>query len=129
MRRLVRKPWRRLERAVDELGKAPAPADLHALRILAKRVRYSTEAVMPAFGSRAAKFAAAATSMQDHLGELNDAAVAGVWLEQAARNVPPTSAFVAGRISQRLEDLAMDRIGEWRGSFDRMRRHSSWLES
>lgn len=129
MRRLVRKPWRRLQRAADELGKAPAPADLHALRILAKRVRYSTEAVLAAFGPRAAKFAAAATSMQDRLGELNDAAVASVWLEKAARDVPPTSAFVAGRIAQRLDDQAMARTGEWRDSFDSMRRHSSWLES
>ncbi len=48
---LVRRPWRNLQRAVDELGEVPPDEALHAVRIRAKRARYATEATIPVFGA------------------------------------------------------------------------------
>lgn len=124
---LVDKSWRRLRRAVKALPDDPAIAQLHEVRILAKRVRYATEAVMPAAGKKAAKFAAGAASIQDGLGVLNDAAVAEVWLDTTARLLDGPAAFAAGRIAQQVTAEAHVDRGEWSAAFDKMCRHSQWL--
>src|SRR5207244_3110067 len=67
--RLVRKPWKKLKRAVDALDEPPADEELHAVRIAAKRVRYAAEAVAPLLGKPARDLAEAASELQDILGE------------------------------------------------------------
>jgi CHAD domain-containing protein len=57
MPKLVRKRWKRLDRAIKRLGRHPTAAELHEVRILSKRLRYATEAVAPASGKQASKFA------------------------------------------------------------------------
>jgi CHAD domain-containing protein len=48
------------------------PAQLHDLRIAAKRVRYILEAAEPVFGESAARGVKAMKQLQDHLGEIHD---------------------------------------------------------
>lgn len=98
---LARKPWRRLRRAVDSLSASSTDQDLHRIRIHAKRARYAAEAVAPASGKPARRFAKAMTDIQDCLGELNDAIVIGGHLREAAR-ADPTLAFPAGQLASLL---------------------------
>jgi len=124
---LVDKSWRRLRRAVKSLPDDPSIAQLHEVRILAKRVRYASEAVMPAAGKKASKFAAGAASIQDSLGVLNDAAVAEAWLATAASGLDGPAAFAAGRLAQQVTAEARVDRREWSAAFEKMCRHSPWL--
>jgi CHAD domain-containing protein len=54
---LMHAAWRRL-RATRHGARTPTDADLHAIRIKAKRVRYAAEAVMPYAGAAAQRFSA-----------------------------------------------------------------------
>ena len=93
---VLERPWKHLETAIDRLGSDPSDEDLHAARIRAKRMRYAAEAVMPAFGKPARRFAKAAADLQDVLGEHQDAVVAGAWLREARAG---EHAFVAGELA------------------------------
>ncbi len=85
--KIVRKPWRRLDDAVNTLDPLPSDTDLHKIRILAKRCRYAAEAVAPLAGPKAASFAAAVADLQTVLGDHQDTVVAELWL----RSVVPAS--------------------------------------
>ena len=91
---LARKPWRRLRQAARALTDDPPDDELHQLRILAKRARYAAEAVAPAAGQDAARFARQAARLQTVLGEHQDSVVARQWLREAAGT--GRRAFVAG---------------------------------
>jgi CHAD domain-containing protein len=91
----VRKPWRKLRKAVKALGPEPGDHELHQVRIRAKRCRYAAEAVAPAIGKGARRFERAMAKVQDVLGEHQDAVVAGQWLRSHATG---TTAFVAGEL-------------------------------
>jgi CHAD domain-containing protein len=94
---LVRKPWERLQEAVETLESDPPDDALHDVRILTKRCRYAAETVAPVFGKQARAFARAMKDLQDVLGEHQDAVVAGAWLREAARS--GGDAFVAGELA------------------------------
>lgn len=97
-------PLSRLEKAVRKLGPDPEDAALHRVRILAKRARYATEAIEPAVGRPARRLARALTTVQDVLGEHQDAVMTEDWLRAAAA-AEPTVGFVAGLLvaDQRLD--------------------------
>jgi CHAD domain-containing protein len=122
---LVRKPWKRLRDGVRDLGDDPPDPELHAVRIRAKRCRYAAEAVAPAIGKAAKRFAAAVEGVQEILGEHQDAIVAGRWLrahvvEGSGGRVD--SAFVAGELAA-LEDIAAERSrAEWPKAWKRAKR-------
>jgi CHAD domain-containing protein len=119
---LVRRPWRNLERAVEALDDDPSVDDLHRVRLLAKRVRYAAEAVAPAIGRPAERFAADVTRIQDVLGELNDDRVMADWLTGIAPHLDPPAAFVAGRAAQLTNDRAAVRRDEWVDAYRRAAR-------
>jgi CHAD domain-containing protein len=125
---LVASSWVELRAGVDRLGADPPDAALHEVRILAKRARYAAEAVAPALGKEAERFARAATSIQNTLGDLHDAAVAADWLEHtAAPRLSIGAVFAAGRLAQQLHtDAILDRT-TWQRAFEKMQRHSAWL--
>jgi CHAD domain-containing protein len=126
---LVETAWRDLRRHVDALDPIPADDDLHEIRILAKRVRYAAEAVAPALGKRAAKFAKAAADIQDSLGDLHDSAIAAEWLAHAAdTGLTPPGAFAAGRVAECLRADASQHRAEWQPSYDKMHKRSGWLD-
>ncbi|MDA8292517.1 MAG: CYTH and CHAD domain-containing protein [Actinomycetota bacterium] len=86
VRAVARRPWRRLAAAAASLGDSPSDADLHRVRILAKRCRYAAEAVAPVAGSGAARFAAAVADLQTLLGDHQDSVVARSYF---ATSFPP----------------------------------------
>jgi len=127
--RVVRGRWRKLQKGVGRLGPRPSDEALHAVRILAKRTRYATEAVAPAFGKRARRFAKACEEVQNVLGEQHDAVVAERWLAKAAHESPPDSAYALGRLAQLEHDAALAAHDEFRRIWKRTRRKKlrDWL--
>ncbi|MGZ4130311.1 MAG: CHAD domain-containing protein [Actinomycetota bacterium] len=106
---VVEEPWIKLRRAVERADGSSSPAQLHKVRIRAKRARYAAEAVQPAFGNRAKSFAKAAGDLQDVLGEHHDAVVLEAWLREAAAKARARQAFVAGELAalqRRAADVA-----------------------
>lgn len=68
------------------------PADLHRLRIAAKKLRYATEFFAPLFGEKSAgAYRAALARLQDTLGAYNDAAKMTLLANQASRGLTGAS--------------------------------------
>lgn len=107
--RLAIAPLRRLERAVRRLGAEPEDAELHRVRILAKRARYATEAIEPAVGRPARRLARSLTSVQDLLGEHQDAVMAEAWLRAAAATEPPLGLVAGLLVAAQRHDAARTR--------------------
>jgi CHAD domain-containing protein len=108
LRDLVRKPWKHLRNAVDDLPDPAPDTALHEVRIRAKRARYAAEVVEPAFGKPARNFAKAVTEVQDVLGEHQDSVVAAAWLRANALTLgDPRAVYVAGELGA-MERAAAD---------------------
>ncbi len=98
-RDLLRKQHRKLLTAGEAL-KDSNPVELHALRIQAKRVRYTAEFVRALFPDRAAKrYIVALKAIQDILGTLNDAIVARALLPQLTKGDPSGGARASGLVA------------------------------
>lgn len=89
--RLVRRPWRKLRRAVDRLGDYPDDRELHKLRIRAKQVRYAAETAAPVVGRPAKRLARGAKALQGILGDHNDAVDAEAWLRRVDDRTTPVT--------------------------------------
>jgi CHAD domain-containing protein len=99
--KLARKEFGRLRRAVRALGTSPSDEALHEVRKRGKRARYSAEL---AGGKRAKKFAEAAKSFQDVVGDHQDAVVAEERLTALVpRAKSPEAVFAAGRLLERQQ--------------------------
>jgi CHAD domain-containing protein len=83
-KRLLNKLSRRFARAAVHV-ESPADGQLHALRICAKKLRYSAEFFAALYGKQTPKaYFAALTEVQDVLGRINDVAVAQRLLDDLA---------------------------------------------
>lgn len=112
---LLRGPWRHLRRAVASAGKRPSDAELHTIRIRAKRVRYAADTLAPLTGRPARSFAEAAAGSQLVLGEHNDAVVAEAWLRTwAAGHRSGDAAFAAGMLAGLERAAAVEARVRWR---------------
>jgi CHAD domain-containing protein len=82
----TRSAWRRTRRAADHAAAAPAGAAretaLHEVRKAAKRARYAAEAADPVIGKPAKTFGKRMKSVQQLLGEHQDAVIIGAELRQ-----------------------------------------------
>ena len=127
--RLVRRPWRRLRRAVDRLGDDPDDRALHQVRIKAKQVRYAAETAIPVIGSSAERLAGGAKALQSTLGDHHDAVDAEAWLRQEAAGATGPVALVAGQAIafERQQQAAARRAWTkaWKKASRRSRRR--WL--
>jgi CHAD domain-containing protein len=125
VRRLARKPWRRLRDYVRDLDAKPDDSQLHRVRILAKRARYAADACVPAVGDAAATCAARLADVQTVLGDEHDAVVTREWLQRQAVATPDIS-FVAGQLAA----LELINIGDarrlWRGVWTAASRKQDW---
>jgi CHAD domain-containing protein len=109
--KLATDPWRRLRSAVRHLPDAPADADLHRIRILAKRARYAAEAVAPVVSAGAGVFARNAAKLQTILGEHQDSVTAQAWLR--GTRIGGRRAFVAGELIAMEHIAAEDARKKW----------------
>ncbi len=119
---LARRPWAKLRRSVEELPDVPPDPQLHQVRIRAKRSRYAAEAVAPALGHRAKRFAKAVARLQDILGNHQDAVVAAAWLRDAAQNTQDRDEiFVAGMLTGMIRVVEHETRAAWPAAWDRAR--------
>jgi CHAD domain-containing protein len=94
--------WRAYERlrAYDEVVPYSDVATLHALRIDAKRMRYTLEFFGEVLPPASATLVAELTAVQDHLGLMNDAQIAASltrgWLMENAAQLPIETRRAAG---------------------------------
>ncbi len=121
---LVAKPWRKLRDDVHDLADDPPDEDLHAVRIRAKRARYAAEAVAPAVGKDAKRFAAAVEGVQEVLGDHQDAVVAGQWLRDHVPTDDGGAAFVAGQLVAVEAAAADESRARWTDAWYAARRKS-----
>jgi CHAD domain-containing protein len=111
---LMERPWKHLENARGAAWREPTDADLHEVRIRAKRARYAAEALTPAFGNPAQRFARAAAELQSVLGLHQDAVIAAGWLGEQAAHAGAGTAFVAGELAGLQRAAARDSRDGWR---------------
>jgi CHAD domain-containing protein len=105
---LVTVAWDRIARGARRLAKTSATAhDWHQVRIDAKALRYTCEAVAPMFGKPATELARHAEELQEVLGEHQDAAMASELLLSLAitRGAAPI-AFTLGLLHARQTEAA-----------------------
>ena len=98
---LWEREFRRLRRAMAPLGDDSPAEELHASRLKVKRARYAAELGDVALGKAGAEFVRRSKTLQDVLGEHQDATVAEERLRALAASVPAEAAFVAGRLVER----------------------------
>lgn len=124
---LVVKPWRDLRRQVRSMGEWPPDQELHRARILAKRVRYASEAVAPAVGADAARFGKLAAALQEVLGEHQDSVTMQAWLRSAAG--ARRRAFVAGELCAVEARRAADTRASWPAAWHELdrKRARTWM--
>jgi triphosphatase len=129
--RHLRKLARRFAQASQDLETADA-ARLHALRIVAKKLRYSAEFFADLYGRNAAgSFLRALGEVQDVLGEINDIAVAHRLLDRLAadagaerQNITEAAMLCRGWIAH---DLA-GRLAALKKTMQRFNRHGAFWQ-
>ena len=80
LRPAARQAWRRLRSRARRTPSDASDAELHALRITAKRCRYTAGTLTGVLGDAPRAAVAALGRLQDHLGAQHDAVVAATWL-------------------------------------------------
>ena len=78
-------------RVRELLAADPPPAELHAIRLATKRLRYSLELFRPCYGPGLETRLAALQSLQQILGEVNDCVAAERLLEDLLPATPARS--------------------------------------
>jgi CHAD domain-containing protein len=131
VRKLVRKTWRRVGRAVARLDEDPSDGDLHEIRKRAKRARYAAELAAGALHEEAGSLAKRLADVQDVLGELQDAVVAKERLNMLVRRgrLPGEAAFVAGKLACLADDARSDARDRWPAEWQaaRAKRLRNWF--
>jgi CHAD domain-containing protein len=100
---VLTRPFQSLRKAGDRLTSDSPPAEFHALRKRAKRLRYTLEFVANEDSPEARRFLRRLVVLQDLLGEHQDAEVAVAHLRALAERVaaPPSVLFAMGELAQR----------------------------
>ncbi len=111
-----------LRRFVEDSNRPPTDEELHRIRIHAKRTRYAAEALIAVAHKDARRFAAAATDLQDVLGEHQDAIVMRTWLREQAtgRGVDRATAFSAGELAGLERQRIARARNRWRKRWKRL---------
>jgi len=114
--------FRRLRKAKRRLEDEPSDEELHALRIRAKRARYAAELAEPLMGKRAARIVDRAKTIQDVLGEHQDAVVAEGRLRALAADAEPLAALAAGRLIEHERLRRAEARAEFPRAWKRLKR-------
>jgi CHAD domain-containing protein len=128
--KLLRRDAKRLERAVDAIGRRDGEeqsqldrdAALHEARKKAKRYRYAAESAIPAFGRRARDLAGRAKDVQSSLGEHQDSVVARAALREYAVEAHRSgeNGFTYGRLHAFEQRRARRAEADFEQAWDRL---------
>jgi CHAD domain-containing protein len=124
---LARDEFRRLARAVTRLGRRPGDVTVHDLRIVLKNARYAAELAAPR-GTAGLRFLEAAKTLQELLGEHQDAVAAEALLRTTTMVDAKTgAAFVAGRLAERQVARRQRVLERLPSAWRRLRKRSAAL--
>lgn len=116
---VLRRYYRKVRKAGDGISEDSSAVEYHELRKKGKRLRYALEFLSKVYGKPARDLRGALKSLQDVLGDHQDAEVAIAHLRELVpekgrrRALSPRTVFVMGTVAHRYEV----RIGELRGLF------------
>jgi len=116
---MVRRSWTRLDRTMRDAERSEPGEQqdlrLHDARKLAKAARYAAEAVAPAFGRQATRFAAAMADLQEVLGDFQDGVVTRDALRElgAASSRSGENGFTFGRLHGLEQARAEAAVARW----------------
>jgi len=104
-RRVVRKRFRKLRASAALAGQDANPANCHAMRLDAKKLRYVAEALVVTYGEPMQRFLRSLQKLQNLLGSINDDHHALSGLESLASRrrgaLPVNVIFAMGRMAER----------------------------
>jgi CHAD domain-containing protein len=123
---MVRRAWHDLRGAARTARKQPTEANLHALRIRLKDLRYGCETVALVEGGPARKTAKAAERLQTKLGDLHDARRAVDWLRAVGADRPELAEPVEALVALERETASAARKGWKRDLKEVERRWRNW---
>lgn len=116
---------------VDQCGRDPSNEELHRIRILAKRARYSAEVARSYLGEGANRVAVCLAEVQDVLGHLHDQVVATQYLSSVSTSrTGERVSFAPDEFrdaTQWLYDSIWKLKSLWRGPIEEARRESATL--
>jgi CHAD domain-containing protein len=104
------------------LTKDPAPRKLHRLRLASKRLRYTLELFRPCYPAGLEDRLAALKTLQDWLGEVNDAVASGRMLRKALMRQPTVRKFLEDTAAEKAAKFA----GHWKQTFDAPGQEAWW---
>jgi CHAD domain-containing protein len=122
---IIEGAWSTLRKRVRRRSRPATDHDLHRIRIAAKRLRYTAEALEPVAGRAAHALARKAATIQTILGNQHDAVVACRRLGELATS---EYAYLAGELAalERAEGLAARAV--WRAAWRKAKRaHRTFL--
>ncbi len=128
VRRGALRSWKQVRRAVDQLDDRPTDVELHELRKKVKHARYDAQSAL-SIGAASKEAARSLGTLQDQLGELQDAVVAMAWLSTAVGRLSPRAAFLAGRLHEAASRRHDELETTWRETWVRLDRprHRRWM--
>ncbi len=120
---LAAKAFKKLRKGVRGLPSDPTDAELHGIRIKAKRARYAAELTETVVGKAATKFIRCAKAFQDLLGVHQDAVVGeerirALFAESKGRR----AAFTAGRMVERQRQQRVQARAAFRSKWKKLNR-------
>lgn len=119
--RIVRRQWKRARRAIRSTGPHATDQELHQIRKRLKRVRYAAQSARTlGIGSKA--FRRHLAAIQDELGELNDLRTATAYLSADIAHLDPNTAFLVGRLVERIAARSDMIRSEWPDNARRLTR-------
>lgn len=96
------KAFKKMRKVANAMDDPPEDEQMHYVRRLAKKSRYSSEVVKEGGGKAVAKFLTEIKALQEILGDLQDAAVAEERIRHYLESVQNTkAAFALGRMAER----------------------------
>src|SRR3954452_3704329 len=108
------------------LAENPAPEEMHPLRLASKRFRYTLELFRNCYAAGLEERIDRLKSVQDLLGDCNDAVVSALRLEKAVRSEPAERE----RVRKNLDAIAQQKADEfrkqWVKSFDAPGQEKWW---
>jgi CHAD domain-containing protein len=101
---------RRLKKAHADLHDPPSPAELHRLRIRAKRARYTVEFFEDLYAGRASRLRERLVALQDLLGGFQDGVVSRERIAQSGATWPAATLLALGRLQQHELQLGQEAV-------------------
>ena len=110
----------------EALAGNPKPSDLHQLRLLTKRLRYTLELFRPCYGPGLRARISGLRRLQRCLGEITDCATAGSVAAACSRKNSRSQAQLKQFLRQRRAEKIAEFRREWTEMFDAPGREQWW---